>query len=201
MIEAKDLCFSYGKKPVIGNFSVRIKKGELTALMGASGSGKTTLLRLFAGLEKPQSGELTVRTGKVVTVFQEPRLFPWLTVEKNLEAVLPPKAEKTERQNAIAEALAFVGLSDSANKKPTELSGGMRSRASLARALAYGAATGAELYLLDEPFSALDESGREELSAALRERMRKYGATAILVTHNTADAERFADRIIKIEEK
>ena len=201
MIRAKNLCFAYGEKQIIRDFSLHVKKGELVALMGASGSGKTTLLRLFAGLEKPQSGELTAETEKIVVAFQEPRLFPWLTVEQNIDAVLPPKTEKAERQKLIAEALAFVGLTGSAGKKPAELSGGMKSRAALARALAYGAMTNAELYLLDEPFSALDESMREELSVALREQMRARGATAILVTHNTSDAEKFADRLIRIDDK
>ena len=199
MIEAKNLCFGYGEKQILRDFSFRAEKGELVALMGASGSGKTTLFRLFAGLEKPQTGELKIETEKIAVVFQEPRLFPWMTVEKNIEAVLPPKTEKNERQKEIAKALAFVGLTDSAGKKPAELSGGMRSRVSLARALAYGAMTNAELYLLDEPFSALDEAMREALSTALRSEMRERGATAILVTHNTSDAEHFADRIIRIE--
>ena len=200
MIEVKDLCFAYGEKQIIRDFSLDVKTGELVALMGASGSGKTTLLRLFAGLEKPQSGEIRIGTDKTVVAFQEPRLFPWLTVEQNMDAVLPPKIEKTDRQKAIAEALAFVGLTGSEGQKPAELSGGMRSRASLARALAYGKLTGAELYLLDEPFSALDEAKRDELSAALRELMRERGATAVLVTHNTSDAERFADRLIRIDD-
>ncbi len=200
MIEAKNLCFSYGKKEILRDFSVRVGAGELIALMGSSGSGKTTLLRLFAGLEKPQSGELTVKTDKTAVVFQEPRLFPWLTVEENIDAVLPPKEKPEERQKAIAQALAFVGLGESTGKKPTELSGGMRSRAALARALAYGKMTGAELYLLDEPFSALDETMRRELSLALREEIKKRGATVILVTHSTADAECFADRVIPIGE-
>ena len=201
MIRAKNLCFAYGEKQIIRDFSLDVKTGELVALMGASGSGKTTLLRLFAGLERPQMGELKLETEKTVVAFQEPRLFPWLTVEKNIEAVLPPKSEQTERQKAINEALAFVGLTESVGKKPAELSGGMRSRAALARALVYGAMTSAELYLLDEPFSALDEAMREQLSAALRNELQKRGATAILVTHNTSDAEKFADRLVKIDEK
>ena len=200
MIRAKNLCFSYGEKQIFRDFSMAAEKGELVAIMGASGSGKTTLLRLLAGLEKPRAGELKVETEEPVVVFQEPRLFPWLTVEKNIEAILPPKTEKTEGQKAIAEALAFVGLTESAKQKPTELSGGMRSRAALARALAYGTVTNARLYLLDEPFSALDEAMRAQLSAELRRYMRERGATAILVTHSTSDAERFADRTVRIGE-
>lgn len=194
MILLDKVSFFYGDKPIFRDFSLTVPNGELLSVMGASGSGKSTLLNLIAGLRKPMSGTLTVDEYLPVYVFQEPRLFPWLTVEENIRAVLPKGAP----DDAVADALALVGLTSDADALPASLSGGMRSRASLARALACGAASGSSLYLLDEPFSALDETLRANLAAALKERFRAAGATALLVTHNAEEAETFGDRVVKI---
>ena len=194
MITLDKLSFSYGDRPIFRDFSLAVPSGELLAVMGASGCGKSTLLNLIAGLRKPTAGTLTVDEHLPVYVFQEPRLFPWLTVKENIRAVLPKGAP----DDVVTDALDLVGLTADADTLPSELSGGMRSRASLARAIAYGAASGSTLYLLDEPFSALDETLRASLCAALKERFRASNTTALLVTHDAKEAERFGDRTVKI---
>lgn len=190
MLKITDLTFAYGKKTVLENFSMDLQKGEILAVMGPSGCGKTTLLGLIAGLYKPQKGEIESTFEKVAYVFQEPRLFPWLTVRENLLAVMDEK--DTNATKTVAECLAFVGLEDCGNKYPSELSGGMKSRVALARGLAFGG----DLFLLDEPFAALDEELRHSLAAKLKNFLTARGASAILVTHNKEDAEGIADRIL-----
>ena len=192
MLKITNLGFSFGKKVVLEDFSMTLKKGEIVALMAPSGYGKTTLLGLVSGLLKPQKGEIENSFEKVTYVFQEPRLFPWLTVSENLLAVMSEKDETSKQ--AVAECLTLVGLSDAANKYPSELSGGMKSRASLARALVYGG----DLFLFDEPFAALDENLRHDLTAKIKEYLRARGASAILVTHNKEDATEIADRILTL---
>lgn len=191
MLEFQNVCFAYGKKQVLTDLSFILSDGEILAVMGESGCGKSTLLQLVAGFLKPKSGIILNQACKISYAFQEPRLFPWLTVTENLRAVL---SDKDTADSRIADALDAVSLSDAAHLYPDELSGGMKSRVSLARALAYGG----DLYLLDEPFAALNEELRAELSIKLRERIRQSGASAILVTHQRADAELMADRILAL---
>ena len=190
MLKITNLSFSFDKKNILEDFSLELKKGEILAVMGPSGYGKTTLLGLIAGLLKPQKGEIENTFQKVSYIFQEPRLFPWLTVKENLLAVMDKKDENSEM--TVLECLELVGLSDSVDKYPEELSGGMKSRASLARALAFGG----DLFLLDEPFAALDEDLRNDLLIKLKDYLRAHNASAILVTHNKEDAEKLADRIL-----
>ena len=144
-------------------------------------------VNLIAGLLRPTSGTLRSDSLRPAYVFQEPRLFPWLTVEQNLRAVLPPKADPA----VIADALALVELPDAGRLFPAALSGGMKTRVSLARALVYGG----DLMLLDEPFAALNEELRTQLLHRLKARLKQTGSSAILVTHQREDAEAFADRI------
>ena len=191
MLEFQNVCFAYGKKQVLTALSFTLSDGEILAVMGESGCGKSTLLQLVAGFLKPKSGIILNQACKISYAFQEPRLFPWLTVTENLRAVL---SDKDTADSRIADALDAVSLSDAAHLYPDELSGGMKSRASLARALAYGG----DLYLLDEPFAALNEELRAELSIKIRERIRQSGASAILVTHQRVDAELMADRILAL---
>ena len=193
ILEFQDVSFSYGKKNVLDRLSLSLQTGEILAVMGPSGCGKSTLLQLIAGLQKPQSGRIICHAKRVAYAFQEPRLFPWLTVAENLRAVL---TENFDTDKRIAQALCSVGLSDAADLYPDELSGGMKSRASLARALLYGG----DLYLFDEPFAALDENLRQELSLMLRKTLTERGASAILVTHQRTDAQAIADRILEWNE-
>lgn len=193
MIRFENVSFSYGEKQVLKELSFSVMDNEILAVTGPSGCGKTTLLQLAAGLRQPQSGTVTTDATRISYVFQEPRLFPWMTVEENIAVVMTEK-DQDVIQRRIEELLAYVGLSDSARLYPSELSGGMKSRASLARALAYDG----ELFLLDEPFSALDDQLRQELSDLLLTHLRAKKACAILVTHQKADAERIANRILEL---
>ena len=188
MIKMSNITFAFDEKNIFQNFSMELKKGEILALMGPSGCGKTTLLGLASGLLKPQKGEIVNSFQKTSYVFQEPRLFPWLTVKENLIAVMDKKDKNAEK--TVLECLALVGLEDALDKYPDELSGGMKSRVSLARALAFGG----NLFLLDEPFAALDAELRHNLSRKIKQHLRKSGASAILVTHNREDAKIIADR-------
>ena len=190
MLNIRDLSFSYGQKAVLEHFSLSIDKGEIVAVMGPSGCGKSTLLNLIANLKKPTEGDLECHAERISYAFQEPRLFPWLTVEENLLAVLPTR--DTTSQERVERALSAVSLSDAKGLYPHELSGGMKSRVSLARALVFDG----ELFLLDEPFSALDEALRQSLASALRQEFKARGATVILVTHNHGEATAMADRTV-----
>ena len=190
MLKMTNVTFAFGKKTVFEDLSLELNDREILAIMGPSGRGKTTLLGLAAGLLKPQNGEIVSSFEKVAYVFQEPRLFPWLTVKENLLAVVDAKDEHAEKQ--VAECLELVGLTDAIDKYPSELSGGMKSRVSLARALVYEG----DLFLLDEPFAALDEELRHSLATKLKDYLTARGASAILVTHNKEDAEKIADRIL-----
>lgn len=190
MLKMTNVTFAFEKQSIFENLSLELKKGEILAIMGPSGYGKTTLLGLASGLLKPQSGEILNSFEKIAYVFQEPRLFPWLTVKENLLAVMDKTEENAEK--TVNDCLALVGLADAADKYPDELSGGMKSRASLARALSYGG----DLFLLDEPFAALDEDLRRDLAIKIKDYLRARGASAILVTHNREDSEMIADRIL-----
>lgn len=191
MLHLDQISFSYGQKQILEHLSLTLKKGELLAVMGPSGCGKSTLLHLIAGLKRPNGGSITVNAARISYVFQEPRLFPWLTLEQNLRAVL---SDQETADGRIEKALDAVGLSDSASLYPAQLSGGMKIRASLARALAFGG----DLFLLDEPFASLDETLCNELCIKLREYFKQNGISAILVTHRTQDAQSFADRILQM---
>lgn len=193
MLKIEKLTFAYPSgEPVLKDFSMELTDGELLAVMAPSGSGKSTLLNLIAGLLRPNSGKIHSDFKKISYVFQEPRLFPWLTVEENVRAVL----EKNTPAESIADALRLVGLDGCKKLFPAELSGGMKIRLSLARALAHKG----DLFLLDEPFASLDEELREALIPTLRKILKERGVSAILVSHHPADAERFADRILSLEQ-
>ena len=189
MLTFENVSFSYEKKQILDQISFHVKRGEILAVMGPSGCGKTTLLSLAAGLKKPSSGEIRRNSSTLSYVFQEPRLFPWLTVKENLEAVLKKPHEK---ENAILSLLEALGLKGCEALYPNELSGGMKMRVSLARALIFDA----DLYLLDEPFSALDEELKITLSYYLRGFLKEKNAAAILVTHQKEDADRLADKTL-----
>ena len=181
----------------LGPIDLDIRKGEFVSLLGASGCGKSTALRLIAGLTAPSYGVIDVparaaRQG-IGFVFQEPTLMPWTTVRENVR--LPLKlahvadAESTPR---VAEALVQVGLADFADAYPRELSGGMKLRVSLARALV----TSPDVLLLDEPFAALDEITRFRLNNDLLALWRRLGKTIVFVTHSVYESVYLSQRVV-----
>lgn len=184
----------------VDGVDLTIAAGSFTAFLGPSGCGKSTLLRLIAGLDEPTSGTLTVagepsgaRRVPIAFVFQDAHLLPWRNVLDN--AALPLELagiSRSERHAAARAVLADVGLADAATRLPAELSGGMRMRVSLARALV----TRPRLLLLDEPFAALDELTRNRLDDRLRAIWRERGTTVIFVTHSITEAAYLAERAV-----
>jgi sulfonate transport system ATP-binding protein len=178
---------AYGAHLVLDGLDLDVARGERVAILGASGCGKSTLLRCIAGLEAVSAGTIAT-AGEIGLVFQEPRLFPWLDVARNVAFPARSDAERARVPNV----LALVGLAHAVDRLPKQLSGGMAQRAALARALVRDPA----LLLLDEPFAALDALRRIELRAAVREILEFTRAAAILVTHDVDDALALADRIV-----
>lgn len=180
---------------VIENLDLRVEAGEFLAVLGPSGCGKSTLLRMIAGLIEPTSGQIAADPAQHQTafVFQDAHLLPWRTVLDN--AALPLELMGAGREQRYAKAravLAQVGLSEAEDRYPAQLSGGMRMRVSLARALV----TEPGLLLLDEPFAALDEITRFALEVQLRELWQRRGVTVILVTHSISEAAFLANRAV-----
>lgn len=190
MLTFDRVSFSYKKEqPVLTDLSFRLPAGGRLTVMGSSGCGKSTLLSLAAGLLTPTAGRIIRDARRTTYVFQEPRLFPWLTVAENLAAALPSPDPK-----AIAETLCAVELAEAASLYPAELSGGMKSRVSLAR----GLLRGGDLFLLDEPFAALDPALRRRMTDLLSARLTGTGAAALLVTHQKEDARRFGGSLLTL---
>jgi NitT/TauT family transport system ATP-binding protein len=175
----------------LSDFTLSVAPGEFVCLVGASGCGKSTLLNILAGLDKPQLGSVST-AGRVALLFQEAALFPWLTVEQNIElAMRLAGMERRERKARIRELLHVVQLEGWGDKRPHELSGGMRQRTAVARALAQGA----EILLMDEPFGSLDAMTRDILHDELERLWRSAGFTVLFVTHDVREAVRLGDRI------
>jgi NitT/TauT family transport system ATP-binding protein len=187
--------FGHGANTVtaLDGVSLDVAAGEFVCLLGASGCGKSTLLNLVAGLDAPTSGQVDVRAGRTALMFQEAALFPWLTVRGNVELALKLSGVPRERRRARGDQLLeMVHLADFAKKRPHELSGGMRQRTALARALAQDA----EILLMDEPFGALDAMTRDVLHDELETLWRTTAKTVLFVTHNVREAIRLGDRVV-----
>lgn len=198
--------------PVVAlrQIDLTIGAGEFVAILGPSGCGKSTLLRLVAGLDRPTTGSIALHDGpandrdsgsaarandrrSIAFVFQDAHLLPWRTVRGNVELPLELSgAVRAARRAAARQALEQVGLGDAMERYPGQLSGGMKMRASLARALV----TRPRLLLLDEPFAALDEITRQRLDEQLRALWRALRMTVVFVTHSTAEASFLADRAV-----
>ena len=181
-----------GAVVALDGISLNVGAGEIVCLVGASGCGKSTLLNLVVGLDSPTAGTIEV-SGRPTLMFQESALFPWLTVSANVELALRLRGvPRRERKERAAELLAAVRLADAGDRRPHELSGGMRQRVALARALAQDS----DVLLMDEPFGALDAMTRDLLHDELERLWQERGFTVLFVTHNVREAARLGDRIV-----
>lgn len=178
----------FGDKLVFDNYSIEIKENKVTYLMGESGSGKTTLLRILSGLDKDYTGNIP-RLDEVSYVFQEPRLFPNLTVQKNIQIV----ADKSIF--SVQDVLKIVELSGEESSLPSTLSGGMKMRVALARALYHNK----DFYLLDEPFSALDEEMKDRILPKIFDFFKSNNKTVLIISHDKQEAIEYADDIINLK--
>ncbi|MDP0595089.1 MAG: ABC transporter ATP-binding protein [Candidatus Thioglobus sp.] len=211
MLSVSNLSISFDENHVLDGFNLNLESGDIFALLGDSGSGKSSALRFIAGLEKAKDGSV-VLDGKDLSmsgihsvrpeqreigmVFQDYALFPHMNVFQNISFGIDHLA-KDEKSLKVTSLLELISLSGIEKKYPHQLSGGEQQRVSLARALA----NSPKLLLLDEPFSSLDKSHRDELIRDVRNILKKKSVTSILVTHDEKEAEVFADKIGKIEKK
>nr|WP_321273200.1 ABC transporter ATP-binding protein [Alcaligenes faecalis] len=208
-LTVENIHLAYDRNPVLKGVSMSLNKGEVVSLLGASGSGKTTLLRAVAGLEQPSQGRIAINNDVLYDsqkridlpaearnlglVFQSYALWPHMTVQDNVAYPLTlrktPKAESRQKVDAILDQLGLKGLGE---RYPSQLSGGQQQRVAIARALVYNP----PVILLDEPLSNLDAKLREEARVFLRELIVEMGLSALMVTHDQAEAMAISDRIL-----
>ncbi|WP_166646190.1 ABC transporter ATP-binding protein [Raoultella sp. BIGb0149] len=208
-IKLDGVSFAFGANTVLTNIDLHIEAGSIVALLGPSGCGKSTLLRLLAGLTVPASGEirfgdrLVAKAGwgmapeqrDIGMVFQDYALWPHMTVAQNIAFPLRMRGvPRGERQTRVNAALARVGLTGFAERKPSGLSGGQQQRVALARAIV----AEPRVLLFDEPLSNLDSELRESLCIEMSRLLRQLGITAVYVTHDRREAELLADRIVHL---
>lgn len=204
-IELKDIGLQYGQQVVLSNIDLEITAGDFICLIGPSGSGKSSLLRLIAGLSEPTTGAIYIDDKKITgpgldrsVVFQEYSLFPWMSIGDNiilgLEQAFPDKSKKTLKELAL-EYLNLVGLPDVYEKLPSQLSGGMRQRAAIARSFSMDP----PILLMDEPFGALDAVTRahlQDLVSVLWKQRKDQQKTIVFVTHDVDEALLLANKIV-----
>lgn len=176
-----------------------VNTGDFLCIVGASGCGKSTLLNLIAGIYRSSRGEIDVGGRRVALMFQEPALFPWLTVQKNVEMGMRFRegVSKARRRDEARRLLALMHLEGWEARRPHELSGGMRQRVALARALAQEA----EILLMDEPFGALDAMTRDVLHEEIERIWLLSGLTVVFVTHNVREAVRLGNRLVLLSSR
>jgi len=186
VIEIKNLCKNYKEKTVYHKLNLDFEENQITSLMGPSGCGKTTLLRILAGLESYEEGQINGLEGKKMAyVFQEDRLLPWLSVRENIEYVLMSFEEPSTYKNRVDTLLEFLHLTKEQNQSIATLSGGMKRRVALGRALAYEG----DILLLDEPFKGLDEALKDRIIQGILSFQKRTKATIICVTHDLEEAK------------
>lgn len=182
---------NFGNKKIYDKFSLTFEEGKINCILGKSGCGKSTLLNIIANLEEINSGEIIGVPEKIAYVFQEDRLIEWNSIYTNMELPLLKFYTKDEREEKIKNILREVELEDYINSYPKELSGGMRQRANIARALLYNG----ELLLMDEPFKSLDKSSKENIIKIFKKNHLKKNNTVIMVTHDINEALSLGDNI------
>ncbi|GFH37592.1 ABC transporter ATP-binding protein [Streptomyces pacificus] len=187
-----------GSQLVLDDISLDVAPGEFVTILGASGCGKSTLLNLVAGLDRPTTGSIETPGGRPALMFQEHALFPWLTAGRNIELALRlrgvPRAGRREEAERLLE---LVRLGGAHGKRVHELSGGMRQRVAMARALAQDS----DLLLMDEPFAALDAITRDVLHDELTRIWRETNVSVLFVTHNVREAVRLAQRVVLLSSR
>uniref|UniRef100_UPI0039E74549 ABC transporter ATP-binding protein n=1 Tax=Clostridium perfringens TaxID=1502 RepID=UPI0039E74549 len=182
---------NFGNKKIYDKFSLNFEEGKINCILGKSGCGKSTLLNIIANLEEINSGEIIGVPEKIAYVFQEDRLIEWNSIYTNMELPLLKFYTKDEREEKIKNILREVELEDYINSYPKELSGGMRQRANIARALLYNG----ELLLMDEPFKSLDKSSKENIIKIFKKNHLEKNNTVIMVTHDINEALSLGDNI------
>lgn len=190
ILNIQSLSKEYNNRYVLHQIDLSVNEGEIVCLLGPSGCGKSTLLRILAGLDTDYEGTVTIN-GQVGVIFQEPRLFPWLTVRQNIAFGGKPSP------NAVESLARTVGLADFLSAFPKQLSGGMAQRCAIARALIHEP----RILLLDEPFSALDAFTRMHLHDLILKIRDTYGATLVLVTHDIREAVFLGDRVVIMSDR
>lgn len=203
-LTASGITHRYGDLTVLDDVSLTVGPGEIVAVVGPSGCGKSTLLRILGGLERADAGDVRLAgaapagaLNPVTFVFQDFALLPWRTVAGNVSLVLEDRVPADERAAVVADVLARTGLADFAQVFPKQLSGGMKQRVGLARALAVRPA----LLLMDEPLSALDAQTRELVMEDFVRLMSASGFAGVYVTHNLAEAVRLGRRIVVLSRR
>lgn len=195
-VSLRDVSVALGGLPVLQNLTLDVQAGEFVVLVGPSGCGKTTLLNVLSGALPPSSGKVTAQ-GVRRMVYQQDGLFPWLTAAENIRLGLRGLADKAQQERELADLLALIGLKDFAGHYPHQLSGGMRQRVELARALAGHS----DILLMDEPFSALDYQTRLRMRRELVRLLSLRPRTVIFVTHDIEEAAQLADRVLVLTER
>jgi putative spermidine/putrescine transport system ATP-binding protein len=198
VLELTDISKSFGPTQALSDVSLAADEGEIISIIGPSGSGKTTLLRIIAGLENPDSGNISFseadsQQNQIIMVFQDYVLFPHMTVFENVAFGL--KAAKTKRKNEIDQKvhsmLSYFAINDESRKYPAQLSGGQRQRVAIARAMVLNP----HILLLDEPFANLDKNLKYDTAAFIRKTQKAFGVTTVTVTHDIEEAFLMSDRI------
>jgi len=186
--------FSYSDKIILQNFDLTIPRSQITTLSGVSGCGKTTILKLCAKILQPQNGQILGLPERVSMVFQESRLPVWLTVEKQIQWILPDFMTNIQKKEMTTYFLESTGLLSYRKHYPKQLSGGMQQRLNLARAFAYPS----ELLLMDEPFKQLDLVLKTEMMTLFQKLWEKEKRTVLLVTHDESESKMLSNNNIEV---
>ncbi|HEU4389899.1 MAG TPA: ABC transporter ATP-binding protein [Blastocatellia bacterium] len=195
-LSLRGVCRSFGDLEVLTDISLDIRRGEFLAVVGPSGCGKTTLLNLCSGFDSPSSGTV-LRSGRMRMVYQQDGLFPWKTVAENIAIGFHGIGQIGDPGKQLREMVSLIGLEGFESHYPHQLSGGMRQRVELARALAGES----DVLLLDEPFSSLDYLTRLRMRQELVRMLHERPRTVVLVTHDIEEAAQLADRVVVLSER